>query len=194
MLTNQLLFPPFFWLRILSHFHFDYKFKPVKSDTSAAVSKAPLRLSPLQSIWPPLSVQKLAICCGSHGVPTTTTPVHLAIWSPILPIFTEKSSFLLSRIKLSLFWVPCSSISSHTLTYSFSILSLVRADYGRFVKHIVVASTASYEGEWLTHDPYKGQLCFVLCVLHLITDQQRSRSLEGQPVYTLTRELRHGLT
>lgn len=70
----------------------------------------------LQAIWPPLSLQKLAICCGSHEVPTTTTPAHLAIWSPILTIFTEKPSFLLSRIKLSLFWVPSSSISSHTLT------------------------------------------------------------------------------
>lgn len=68
------------------------------------------------------------------------------------------------------------------------------ADYGRFVKHIAVASTVSYEGERVTHDLYKGQLCFVLCVLHLTIDQQRTRSLKGQPDYTLIRELGHGLT
>lgn len=66
------------------------------------------------AILPPLFLQKLAIWCGSHEVPTTTMPTHLAIWPPISPIFTEKTSFLLSQIKLSLFWVPSSSISSNT--------------------------------------------------------------------------------
>lgn len=71
----------------------------------------------LQAILPPLLLPKLAIWCGSHEVPTTTMSTLLAIWSPTFPIFTEKTSFLLSRIKLALFWVPSSSISSNTLTH-----------------------------------------------------------------------------
>lgn len=71
----------------------------------------------LQAILPPLLLQKLGIWCGSQEVRTPTMPTLLAIWSPIFPIFTEKTSFLLLRIKLSLFWVPSSSISSNTLTH-----------------------------------------------------------------------------
>lgn len=95
MLTNQLLFPPFplsFRLQIQAR-----QIQRVSCTFQGSTSVCPS----LQAIWPPLSLQKLAICCGSHEVPATTMPAHLAIWSPILTIFTEKPSFLLSRIKLS---------------------------------------------------------------------------------------------